>query len=74
MDGGHALLHQTSKLLPLVNVQRCARHVLDDMVKSREDKEDRTRYARLINMAAGRRKDAEALYALINPNSVVRCV
>ena len=57
-----------------MNVQRCARHVLDDMVKSREDKEDRTRYARLINMAAGRRKDAEALYALINPNSVVRCV
>ena len=74
MDGGHALLHKTSKLLPLMNVQRCARHVLDDMVKNREHEEDRARYATLINMSAGRRELAEALYALINPNSVVRCV
>ena len=72
MDGGHALLHQTSQLLPLVNVQRCALHVLDDMVKNREDKEDRRRYATLINMAAGRRKHAEAIYALISPNSIVK--
>ena len=66
MDGGHALLQQTSKLLPLVNVQRCARHVLDDMVKNREATVDRGHYATLINMPAGRRKHAEAIYAKIS--------
>ena len=58
--------------VPLHTLKSTALHVLDDMVKNREATVDRGHYATLINMPAGRRKHAEAIYAKISPNSIVK--
>ena len=44
LDGGPALLHMTSKLLPQCNIQRCYFHLDRDLVKKREPVTTRDTY------------------------------
>ena len=44
LDGGPALLHMTSKLLPRSNMQRCFFHLDRDLVKKREPATTRATY------------------------------
>ena len=72
MDGGPSLINITQKLLPKVNIQRCARHILDDMAKNRESQDDREQYMRMVMLSTGFKREAEAIYNKIKPNSVIK--
>ena len=72
MDGGHSLIKMTRELLPNVNIQRCARHLLDDMAKNREPQASRDLYIKLVMLPTGFKNEAHKIWSQIKDTSVLK--